>query len=88
MKVLKNHNFELATQGSASVQTAEGEQVPTQSIKITLETDLQWQPFVIDYRLLKDDEVITSGQRNAKDIERQIPTTPITEKTPNLVLSA
>mgnify|MGYP000721978175 CR=1 FL=1 len=77
---LKNHNFELATQGSASVQTAEGEQVPTQSIKITLETDLQWQPFVIDYRLLKDDEVITSGQRNAKDIERQIPTTPITEK--------
>ncbi|MCG9728324.1 site-2 protease family protein [Shewanella sp. Isolate13] len=75
---LKSHTFELSTQDPALV--TDGEPVPLQTIKITLETDLQWQPFIIDYRLLQDDEVITTGQRTAKDIERQTPTTPIPEK--------
>ncbi|GIU25530.1 site-2 protease family protein [Shewanella sp. MBTL60-007] len=75
---LKSHTFELSTQDPALA--TDGEPVPLQTIKITLETDLQWQPFIIDYRLLQDDEVITTGQRNTKDIERQTPTTPIPEK--------
>ncbi|MBL4912568.1 site-2 protease family protein [Shewanella schlegeliana] len=75
---LKSHNFELSAQDPALA--TDGESVPLQTIKITLETDLQWQPFIIDYRLLKDDEVVTTGQRTTKDIERQTPTTPIPEK--------
>nr|WP_282446622.1 site-2 protease family protein [Shewanella sp. 1CM18E] len=80
---LKSHTFELATQAPTPADfegTESAEAIVTPTIKITLETDLQWQPFVIDYRLLKDDEVITSGQRTTKDIERQTPTVAIAEK--------
>ena len=77
---LKSHDFELSIQDPALVQAADAELPPLKTIKITLETDLQWQPFLIDYRLLKDDEVMTTGQRTSKDIERQTPTTPIPEK--------
>ncbi|MCH1920699.1 site-2 protease family protein [Shewanella sp. A3A] len=52
-------------------------------IEVRLEIDLRWQPFVLDYRLVIEDEVITSGQRVAKDIEQQRPTKPATtSKTP------
>ncbi len=57
---LTNHQFELNS------NTGE-------SIKLTLETDLFWQPFSLDYRLILDDEIIDQGHRNSKDIERQIP---------------
>ncbi|MCL1139952.1 site-2 protease family protein [Shewanella pneumatophori] len=80
---LKSHTFELATQAPTHTNlegTEPAETIVTPTIKITLETDLQWQPFVIDYRLLKDDEVITSGQRTTKDIERQTPTVAVAEK--------
>ncbi|WP_108944585.1 site-2 protease family protein [Shewanella halifaxensis] len=85
---LKSHTFELATQVATHTNPrAENleddkptEGIVTTTIKITLETDLQWQPFVIDYRLLKNDDVITSGQRTTKDIERQTPTVPVAEK--------
>lgn len=45
-------------------------------IEVRLETDLRWQPFVLDYRLVVEDEIIASGQRLTKDIERQTPTKP------------
>nr|WP_276521647.1 site-2 protease family protein [Shewanella sairae] len=77
---LKSHTFELSIQSPVLAQTADAEPLDTKAIKITLETDLQWQPFVIDYSLLKDDEVITTGQRTTKDIERQTPTIAIAEK--------
>ncbi len=77
---LKSHDFELSIQDPVLAQAGDAELPPLKTIKITLETDLQWQPFIIDYRLLKDDEVVTTGQRTTKDIERQTPTTPIAEK--------
>jgi Zn-dependent protease len=71
---LKNHEFELKTHGSDTAELA-----PV-SIKITLEVDLLWQPFHLQYRLLKDDEVLAQGHRDSKDIERQIPAQPVVGK--------
>ncbi|OXR99494.1 Zn-dependent protease [Shewanella algae] len=43
------------------------------SIKVCLETQLNWQPFELSYRLLIDEQVTIEGSRNSKDIERQTP---------------
>ncbi|WP_428848420.1 site-2 protease family protein [Shewanella kaireitica] len=75
---LKSHSFELNTATPATIDSPD--EVPHKTIKITLETDLRWQPFVIDYRLLQDENVIASGKRNTKDIEQQVPTVAIVEK--------
>jgi Zn-dependent protease len=46
----------------------------TKTLVIRLESDLQWQPFSITYRLLVNDEMVTEGKRDTKDIERQVRT--------------
>ncbi|MGI2258899.1 site-2 protease family protein [Shewanella sp. GXUN23E] len=51
-------------------QNANGE---AQEILITLDIHLQWQPFVLDYRISVDGAPQSSGQRTTKDIERQTP---------------
>ncbi|QZA77759.1 site-2 protease family protein [Deefgea tanakiae] len=43
------------------------------SIQIRLETQLQWQPFSLQYRLLIDGAEVQQGQRDTHDIERQTP---------------
>lgn len=63
------HEFELSTQSQ--------EQEAPASIKIKLEINLQWQPFKIAYRLLKDQQLLTEGSRNSKDIEQQVPVKPV-----------
>ncbi len=42
-----------------------------------LEVKVIWQPFLIEYRAMLDGQVIAEGTRNTKDIEKQIPHTPI-----------
>ena len=42
-------------------------------IKVRLEADVQWQPFLINYVALVDNETVAEGQRNTKDIEQQVP---------------
>ncbi|RTR31636.1 site-2 protease family protein [Shewanella atlantica] len=81
---LKTHNFELTSQAPHPIQAGEPDAAPlneeimtSTKIKISLEIDLMWQPFNIDYRLIKDEVVIAKGSRNSKDIERQIPVKPI-----------
>ncbi|WP_076414280.1 site-2 protease family protein [Shewanella sp. UCD-KL12] len=79
---LKSHQFELSSQASpVNSQAATGElsELDTQAFKIqiSLEVDLTWQPFKLNYRLLKDDELIAEGSRDTKDIERQVPVKPI-----------
>ncbi len=64
---LINHEFELANSAG-------------ENIKLTLEIDLFWQPFSLDYRLISDDETLIQGHRNSKDIEQQVPVQPIPEK--------
>ncbi|WP_428847794.1 site-2 protease family protein [Shewanella abyssi] len=77
---LKSHTFELST-AVPTATTADTIEAPQQSaLQITLETDLTWQPFVIDYRLLHNGQPISSGQRNSKDIEQQVPTVAVAEK--------
>ncbi|WP_407695851.1 metalloprotease [Shewanella avicenniae] len=53
-------------------------------LEVRLETDVRWQPFVLDYRLVIDDEVVVSGQRTTQDIERQTPppNVPVTKLKP------
>jgi Zn-dependent protease len=46
----------------------------TKTLVIRLESDLQWQPFSITYRLLVNDEMVAEGKRDTKDIERQVRT--------------
>jgi Zn-dependent protease len=83
---LRVHEFELKSQRPTLVQ-ADGmteidapSQAQVQHVQIRLETDLRWQPFSLDYRLLIDDEIVTQGSRSEKDIERQTPEQPRTEK--------
>ncbi|CED71584.1 site-2 protease family protein [Aliivibrio wodanis] len=42
-----------------------------------LEAKVTWQPFLIEYRATVDDKLISEGSRNTKDIEQQVPHTPI-----------
>lgn len=80
---LKTHEFELATQinpVNSDPDTSIEQAVASQAIKISLEINLTWQPFSLDYRLIKDEQVINSGTRNTKDIERQVPVKPIEAK--------
>lgn len=63
------HTFELTS------PTANPNEPNT--IKINLEIDLSWQPFLLSYRLLQDQDVLTQGSRNTKDIEQQVPVKPI-----------
>lgn len=45
------------------------------TVEIRLETELQWQPFSLQYRLWIDGQAVQQGQRDAHDIERQTPVT-------------
>lgn len=75
---LKVHQFEL-TQHHSQLASDSGEaQVLENKILVRLETDVVWQPFRFDYRLLVDEEVIAQGTRTEKDIERQVPEIPVT----------
>lgn len=72
------HEFELST------KTA-NQNEPT-TIKISLEIDLTWQPFLLSYRLLHDQEVLAEGSRNTKDIEQQVAiTSPIIQRKISMV---
>ncbi|MCJ8299073.1 MAG: hypothetical protein MJK13_09090, partial [Pseudomonadales bacterium] len=44
-----------------------------QQIDCQLQVNLQWQPFLISYQLLINDQVVGTGERNTADIEMQIP---------------
>ncbi|WP_305406673.1 site-2 protease family protein [Photobacterium leiognathi] len=46
-------------------------------IECKLTGNLSWQPFLISYQALVNNQVIAQGERNEKDIERQTPHTPI-----------
>ncbi len=77
------HEFELninpTSDDSSSASPTAAVAVP-QQLRIKLATHLQWQPFLIQYRLLINDNEITQGQRNTKDIERQVPEVAVSNK--------
>ncbi|MEH6452800.1 MAG: site-2 protease family protein [Psychromonas sp.] len=72
------HYFELTRQ---PVQTANQDgdiiAVSPQVIKCELKVDLNWQPFLIKYQFIVDGQVVTTGSRNTKDIEQQVPIKPV-----------
>ncbi len=47
-----------------------------ESIKCRVEVSLSWQPFLIEYRICANEQLVANGSRNAKDIERQTPAAP------------
>jgi Zn-dependent protease len=51
-----------------------------QSITCQLNIKLAWQPFHLKYQLLIDEEIVISGERDTKDIEKQAPVIKIQEK--------
>jgi len=62
------HEFELISQHP--------DQEETNKTTIRLEIDLTWQPFQLNYRLLHEQQLLTEGSRNSKDIEQQVPVKP------------
>ena len=67
------HQFELKAQTSESAT----ETTPVQTITVRLITNLTWQPFSVNYQLFVNNEPLTQGNRDSKDIEQQTPVTPI-----------
>ncbi|CZF81247.1 Stage IV sporulation protein FB [Grimontia celer] len=70
---------QLVSQLAASADN-DGEKVHTfqltandQIITVDVSSRLSWQPFSIDYKVAIDGEVVESGSRSEKDIERQQP---------------
>lgn len=83
------HEFELSINPTSDANGADQLGTVTEStqqLRIRLETDLQWQPFLIQYRLLINNTEVTQGQRNTKDIERQVPVVEVsTKEKPSLL---
>ncbi len=69
------HEFELSRPSSLAEPSHDDviTQTNRQVMKVRLESDVQWQPFIINYTVLVDNNTIADGQRNSKDIERQTP---------------
>jgi Zn-dependent protease len=79
-------NHSVATSGISAEASLGSMLESVQQFNIRLETQLQWQPFLIQYRLLINDEEVTQGQRNTKDIERQVPEVSVsTKERPSLI---
>jgi Zn-dependent protease len=78
---LSAHEFEIRvtpTAANAATENTESAQTALeQTFLIRLESNLHWQPFSIDYRLLINNELITEGKRTTRDIERQVPAVPV-----------
>lgn len=79
------HVFELAMQRAPLAQQVPQQphsstelpaDVSPQKITVKLQAKVQWQPFMLQYQLYVADELVTSGERNTQDIERQIPELP------------
>ncbi|MBR9728340.1 site-2 protease family protein [Shewanella intestini] len=69
------HCFELATQATKPLtDNHTGTEADNVSpITVRLISEVQWQPFELNYQLWVDDTQITQGKRNTQDIEQQVP---------------
>jgi len=74
----RSHRFSLTTLGSAAGSTPQLEVPP--EVDVQLDVQLSWQPFELSYRVLVDGNEYASGQRNSKDIERQVPERAVEQK--------
>lgn len=48
-----------------------------QTLLVNLSTTLSWQPFKLQYQLRINEQLISSGERTERDIERQVPENPV-----------
>jgi len=69
----RSHLFALQLQSSSTAAASDTKAAPQQSVQIRLDSQLSWQPFLIEYQLFANDALLASGQRNSKDIEQQQP---------------
>lgn len=75
----RTHQFELLAKSEVEADALSGMPLPaegsddSQLLSVKLDTELQWQPFVLKYRLYVNNELQSSGERNSKDIEQQQP---------------
>ena len=61
------HQFSLTTQKGTE---------PATQIEVELTTQLQWQPFSLEYQVSINNKIEAQGRRDTKDIEQQTPHTP------------
>jgi Zn-dependent protease len=55
-------------------------------IKCSVEVNLSWQPFLVEYKATANDQLVADGSRNEKDIEQQTPqVTPKAERRFSLI---
>ncbi len=79
----KVHHFEMQfvrDNANTALHETPPEAPSIELVQCRLEVDLKWQPFNIQYRVLVNDEDYTTGTRNSKDIERQVPERPVDTK--------
>jgi len=73
------HEFEIRVTQTPAIPDADpheatqADQALQQTFTVRLESNLRWQPFSIEYRLLVNQELVNEGARTTKDIERQVP---------------
>jgi Zn-dependent protease len=71
---LRSHVFQLQLQTAVAEPAAQPSPEPDcQSVQIRLDSQLSWQPFLIQYQLFANDALVSAGERNHKDIEQQQP---------------
>ena len=61
------HQFELQQQVADTVTTT------AEPVRVRLETELNWQPFLLKYQLYVDEVLQSEGERDSKAIEQQQP---------------
>lgn len=66
---LRTHDFEIKANSSDDTSAA--------PLRCRLQNTTQWQPFAFDYQFFIDDQLVTQGKRNTKDIEQQVPDQPV-----------
>lgn len=61
---LRTHEFEV------SATTPDG---ATRQLRCRLQSTTQWQPFSFDFQFFIDEQLVSEGRRDTRDIERQVP---------------
>ncbi|UUM32573.1 site-2 protease family protein [Vibrio japonicus] len=57
-----------------------------EELNCRLDASLEWQPFLIEYRTTLNNQLVSEGRRDTKDIEKQTPfTKPVAEKRFSLI---
>lgn len=72
-QAIAGKNADGVAEGDFSLEFALTEQSSGRQVRCSLDFSVHWQPFEFDWKIRVDDDVISHGQRDVHDIERQTP---------------